>query len=412
MHIAHFTNTYHPRISGVVRSVSAFRKALSELGHNVFIFAQEVPDYQDEEPFIFRYPTLSLPFPLDFPAIIPISPFVDTLLPSLKLDVIHTHHPFLLGQTAASKAKELDLALVFTFHTQYREYTHYFPIPQETVQDFVKDAVVNWLGEFMQKCQHIVVPTESMRDILEQQYGLEERLTVIPTGIDLQPFEEADGHSIRSERGWGQHKVLISIGRMASEKNFRTLLKASSRAMRQCPDLYVVLVGDGPELKELKRYTQELGIAERVEFLGKVPFPQIPGLLKAADLFGFASVTETQGLVTLEAMAAGLPVVAVEATGTSDVVENGNEGFLTPNNSQALADAIITLVQDQNRMQSCKAAALEKARAYDIMLQAQKLVNVYEQAIEAKIAGKSVTVSRHGKLFNFSDLGPKTDQGV
>ena len=412
MHIAHFTNTYLPRISGVVRSVSTFRKALTELGHNVFIFAQEEPGYQDEEPFIFRYPTINLPFQVEFPAIIPVSPFVDTLLPSLKLNVIHTHHPILLGQTAASKAKELDLPLVFTFHTQYREYTHYFPIPQENVQEFLKDTVVNWLGEFMQKCQHIVVPTKSMREILVKQYGLEERLTVIPTGIDLQPFEQADGQEVRKQRGWGNDKVLISIGRMAPEKNWRTLLEACAIAMQTYPDLRVVLVGDGPELKELKLYAHKLGIGERVEFLGKIPFPQIPALLKAADLFGFASITETQGLVTLEAMAAGLPVAAVEATGTSDVLEDGREGLLTANNSAELAQAIVDIASDGRRMQTFKHAALEKASSYDIMMQAKKLVNVYQQAIQDKKAGYSVKVTSHGKLFDLSDLSQRFEPGL
>ena len=133
MHIAYFTNAYLPVVNGVVRSVQSFRDALSALGHNVFIFAQE-DDYEDTEPFIFRYPSLNLPLPGDIPPALPVSPFVDQLLPKLKLDVIHTHHPFLLGQTAAGKARDLNLPLVFTFHTQYHEYTHYIPLPQEQVQ--------------------------------------------------------------------------------------------------------------------------------------------------------------------------------------------------------------------------------------------------------------------------------------
>ena len=113
MHIAHFTNYYLPTVNGVVRSVETFRQALTQQGHNVFVFAQSDGDYEDEAPFIFRYPSLTLPGEIDIPAVIPISPFVDRLLPSLKLNVIHTHHPVLLGQTAARKAEELDLPLVF-----------------------------------------------------------------------------------------------------------------------------------------------------------------------------------------------------------------------------------------------------------------------------------------------------------
>ncbi|NJN43578.1 MAG: glycosyltransferase family 4 protein [Anaerolineae bacterium] len=109
--------------------MSAFRQSLSALGHNVFIFAQQSSSYEDAEPFIFRYPAVQLPMQIKIPAAIPISPFVDRLLPTLKPDVIHTHHPFLLGQTAAVKAEELGLPLIFTFHTRYRQYVHYFPVP-------------------------------------------------------------------------------------------------------------------------------------------------------------------------------------------------------------------------------------------------------------------------------------------
>jgi 1,2-diacylglycerol 3-alpha-glucosyltransferase len=405
MHIAFYSNTYRPVISGVVRSISEFRKALSELGHNVFIFAQDVPGYDDVEPFVFRYPAINFTWPVDFPATIPISPFIDLVLPSLKLDVIHAHHPILLGQTAANKAEELNLPFVFTFHTQYREYSHYFPVPQETVQEFVKEAIVNWLADFLGRCNHIVVPSPSMRDILEREYGIQDRLTVIPTGIDLEPFREADGEVVRNKMGWEDKFVLISIGRLAVEKNWPTLLKASAHAMEKHPQLHTVIIGDGPERKRLEGYTRELGIAERVEFMGPLPFSEIPAHLKAADLFGFASVTETQGLVTMEAMAAGLPIVAVDATGTRDVVEDGVQGLLTENDSQALGKAIKKIVRDSKLRQDCRREALKKIQSLDIRIQAERLVNVYQQAIADKKAGQFVRVKMDKKRnpFRFRD---------
>src|ERR1041384_1722255 len=128
LHIAFFTNSYYPVLNGRVPSVASFRETLMKQGHNVFVFAQYDANYKDEEPFIFRYPSLPLPLG-EISTALPVSPFVDQLLPALKLDVIHTHHPILLGQTAARKAVELGLPLVFTFHTQYWEYTHYVPFP-------------------------------------------------------------------------------------------------------------------------------------------------------------------------------------------------------------------------------------------------------------------------------------------
>src|SRR5574338_1369497 len=180
LNIAFFTNSYHPVVNGVVRSVASFRQSLMDRGHNVFVFAQSDGSYEDTEPFIFRYPSLSLPLAAEVTAAIPVSSFVDQLLPSLKLNVIHTHHPILLGQTAARKAGELGLPLVFTFHTQYWEYTHYVPFPQEAIQEFLKNAVHRWLRDFIQKCQHIIIPSESMRDVLVREYGLEGQYTVVP----------------------------------------------------------------------------------------------------------------------------------------------------------------------------------------------------------------------------------------
>jgi glycosyltransferase involved in cell wall biosynthesis len=391
VHIAHFTNAYLPVISGVVRSVRSFRKALTGLGHIVFIFAQS-DNYQDQEPFVFRYPSLPLPLSGDISAAIPVSPFMDRLMPSLKLDVIHTHHPVLLGQVAASKAQELELPLVFTFHTQYREYTHYVPLPQDAVQSFLKEAVHNWLREYMRKCQHIVVPSESMLNILARDFGLESRYTIIPTGIDLQPYRVADGELVRAEKNWGDERVMISIGRLAKEKNWRTLLQAAALVIQDHPEFRVVILGDGPERRALEDFSSQLGISGRVEFTGEVPFSQVPLYLKAADFFGFASTTETQGLVTMEAMAAGLPVVAVDASGTRDILEHDCQGMLVDNQPEALAGAIRRLLDEKDLIGRFRAAALERVKEFDINFLAGKLVDVYEQAIKDKRNNQFVAV--------------------
>jgi 1,2-diacylglycerol 3-alpha-glucosyltransferase len=399
MHIAYFTNFYLPVVNGVVRSVQSYRDALTSMGHNVFVFAQE-DDYEDTEPFIFRYPSLRLPLPVDIPTAVPVSAFVDQLIPKLKLDVIHTHHPFLLGQTAASKARDHNIPLVFTFHTQYQEYTHYIPLPQEQVQEFLKNRIMNWLREFMRKCQHIVIPSESMRSILVNDYGLMDRFTVVPTGLDIAPYKDANGAALRSEWGWNDDKVVISAGRLAEEKNWTTLLQAFALAQQKQPHLRLVLIGDGPQADALRQLAGELGISERVLFTGKVLFEQIPAYLKAADLFAFASVTETQGLVTLEAMAAGLPVVAVAGPGTQDIVEDSRQGFLVQNDAEALANGIVKLIESPMLMSRFKSAALRKSRSYDNRRLARKMLKVYEQAIEDKKAGQYVTVEDRTAMVN------------
>lgn len=393
MHIANFTNTYLPVISGVVRSIRSFRDELTRRGHNVFIFAQEHVDYVDKDPFIFRYSSLNLPTGVDIPAAIPISPFIDRLLPAVKLDVIHTHHPFLLGQTAATKAQELNLPLIFTFHTQYREYTHYIPFPMETVQNFLKSTVDRWLQDFMRRCQHIIIPSESMRDTLVNEYGLKNNFTVIPTGIDLEAYRTASGEKIRKKRRWEKDIVMISIGRLASEKNWPLLIHAAALVLKDYPRFRLALIGDGAERKNLEGLAKELGIQKRITFTGPLSFAETPSYMKAANLFGFASITETQGLATLEAMAAGLPVVAVDASGTRDILKHGQQGYLVENSAEALAAGIKKLLSNPDRMQKFAEAAYKKAQSFNIEKLTEKLLDVYEQAIRDKKKNRFVTVT-------------------
>ncbi|MFO7540978.1 MAG: glycosyltransferase [Chloroflexota bacterium] len=397
LHIAHFTNTYLPVTIGVVRSVRSFRRALVDLGHLVFIFAQHTNDQEDEEPFIFRYPALDLPLQ-DYPLTIPVSNFVEKLLPSLKLDVIHAHHPALLGQVAANKAEELDVPLVFTHHTRYQEYSHYVALPQE----LVKDVIQRWLADYMERCQHVVVPSESIKTMLAERYGIHERVTAVPTGIDLEPYEQADGQVIRQQRHWDNKLVFISVGRLAEEKNWGTLLQAALPVLKRHPQAHLAIVGDGDDRQDLEEQAQKLGISSQVEFVGRVPFDAIPSYLKAADIFCFASITETQGLVTLEAMAAGLPVVAVDATGTSDAVSHNVEGLLTPNEAHALGDAMERLVNDSDLRAQFAEAAVHKAKTFENKRMGQRLLDVYAQAQEDKRANHYVTGDKHKPIFKIN----------
>lgn len=395
MHIGMFTNTYLPFTNGITRSILSFRQALeAELGHNVFIFAQGADDYEDKEPFVFRYPKLEIPFQ-KYPLTIPVSRFVDRLLPRLKLDVIHAHHPAPMGTEAARHARHLKCPLVFTHHTYYQEYGHYLGLSEE----MSRRVIESWIADYMKQCQHIVAPSPSIAQMIEQTYGLHDRLTVIPTGIDTKPYLAADGRDMRQRQGWNDDTVLISVGRMAEEKNWPTLLEAAAVVFARRQKTRLVLLGDGPAKSDLEKYAQKLGIAERVTFMGNVPFDDVPAYLKAADLFCFASVTETQGLVTLEAMAAGLPVAAVAATGTSDAVEHNVEGLLTPNESQALATAVEQILTDEALYHRLQAATAVKAAQFDIVTLAHKMTDIYHQAIEDKLAGRAMQMDEKKSIF-------------
>lgn len=395
LHIAHFTNTYLPVMSGVVRSVCAFRQAQVDLGHNVFIFAQDAPKYEDAEPFVFRYPSFNIPI-RNYPVTIPVSPLIDWALPILKPDVIHAHHPAPMGTAASDKAEKLGVPLVFTHHTRYQEYTQFMGLPEE----LVNDILTRLLADYMQKCQHILAPSPSIKQMIQDTYGIGERITVIPTGIDLKPYQEADGAAIRRQRGWRDDEiVLISVGRLVEEKNFRLLLAAARIIMERHPHVRLALIGDGQEQKELEKLCQQWNIADRVEFVGRVPFAEMPAYLQAANLFCFASVTETQGLVTLEAMAAGLPVTAVDATGTSDIVIHEQNGLLTPNNAEALAAAIDRVLQDETLAEKLRQGAIKTAAAYEIHIVTEKLIDIYQQAVADKQAGRFVNPDKRKPIF-------------
>lgn len=391
MHIGFYTNTYNPTISGVVRSVGSFRKALTELGNNVFIFSPQFENYNDQEPFIFRYPSVDIPQFSDIPFVIPISTSIDHILPSLKMDVIHSHHPVLLGQTAAHKAAKFNLPLVFTFHSRYWEYSRYVA---SIGQDFIKDQIDNILCEYLQKCHHIITPSDSLKEILYEEYGFEDQITTIPTGVEMALFKIQNRDKERKRLHWGNDIILISAGRLAVEKNWDTLMEAAALVMNKIPNLRLVLLGDGSERRKLNKKARSLGISDRVEMNGGVDLDAVSDYLVAADIFCFASVAEAQGLVTLEAMAAGLPVAAVNGSGTRDILEDGVQGFMTENDPESLSRGIEKLVKDRELRLKMGLAARQRASEFDILNQARKLLGVYEQSRHSAREGKLVHCNR------------------
>ena len=398
LHIGQFTNTYKPVLSGVVRSVSSFRQALSDMGHNVFIFAQSPSGkYEEEEPFVFHYPAMEIPA-YKYPMNIPVSRTIDNVFPSLKLDVVHAHHPAGIGKVGANKAKEYGLPLVFTHHTRYREYAEYVSLVPKNISEMV---IGNWLIDFMSNCHHVIVPSETIKASLTDSYGITDRVTVMPTGIDLTPYRKADGTAVRAKHGWKKdQRIILSMGRLANVKNWPLLIDAAQIVLAKHPDVRFALIGDGPERDSLEKQVKKLAIADRFEFVGRIPYEDVPSYLKAGDLFVYASTTETQGLVTLEALAAGLPVVAVDASGTNETVEDGVDGLLTANDHQALAEAIDRVLSDETLYHELQLAAKAKAESWDIKVLSQKLLDIYAQATEDQKAGRTMKMDRKKTVFD------------
>lgn len=379
MRVAIFSNTYLPTISGVVRSISSFKAALEELGHEVHVFTQGARSYQDSEKNIHRYVSFNPGLPNDLPVTIPFSPTMNRLITDLKPDVIHAQHPFLLGNEALRKARQLGVPLIYTLHAQYWQYQVYLPV--RSLQHLYGNFIVTQVKRYLHRCDHIIAPSESMRKLIVERFQVNKPVTVLPTGVDLTSYDRGSRDLMRKKLGWGRDFVIITTGRLAPEKSWPDLIDAAAEVIQGVPKVRMVFLGEGPERGSLEQRAKDLGIRDNVEFVGMVPYEEVARYLVAADLFAFTSQTETQGLATLEAMAAGLPVVAYDAIGTRDVVVNGKNGTLAPANSKALALAISNLMQDPGHMDQLRRGALKAAQELDIRRLAKKLVTLYETSI-------------------------------
>jgi glycosyltransferase involved in cell wall biosynthesis len=376
MRIAIFSNTYLPTISGVVRSISSYKLALEEMGHEVHVFTQGARGYQDKDPNVHRYVSFGLGLPNGLPVTIPISPSIDRLINDLRPDVIHSQHPLLLGDVAQKKARQLGIPLVYTLHAQYWHYGIYMPF--RFLRAPYNKYITKKVKEYLQACDHVISPSKSMNALMVKEFQVQKPITVIPTGINLMSYERVDRFRMRGKFGWNGDFVIISTGRLALEKNWRDLIQAGSQVIKNNMHVKLVLLGDGPQRKELEHQAKELGVSNKVEFVGMVPYEDVASYLVAADLYAFTSLTETQGLGTLEAMAAGLPVAAYEADGTRDVVVNGENGLLTEANSNVLAQVIMNLINESGQIKKLGAGALSTARQLDIRVLVKELIKVYE----------------------------------
>jgi 1,2-diacylglycerol 3-alpha-glucosyltransferase len=379
MRIIIFSNAYKPTISGVVTSIALFRRGLIEAGHEVHIVAPEHKDFDDEEPYVFRLPALDLPGQLDLSLAVPFKTPIATTVRGIKPALIHSQHPILMGDLAVALARDLSLPLVFTFHSRYDEYAQrYVPIAPELAGMVTKEIV----GRYLEKCTHIVVPTTSIRHVILREYDADAPVTVVPTPVDLSRYHNLEPRCVRTTLGLEHAELLLYVGRLAREKGLDFLLRAFAKVTATRPQARLLLVGKGPEEDDLQETAQELGLGERVIFAGAVPHSEVPHYAAAADLFVFSSVTETQGLVLIEAMAAGTPVVAVEAPGSVDVLEGGG-GLLVPVREDAFADAVLGLLADEGRRQAMGKQAAQAAQRYTIPAATVRLLAVYEAAVAA-----------------------------
>ena len=384
MKIAVFTDSYRPYVSGVVHSIDTFKTELEALGHDIYIFAPAYPRHREPEERVFRFFSLPAPTNKDFTLAIPFPGRLKSILRAWRPDLVHVHSPFLLGSLGARQARNLQKPLVFTFHTLYEEYVHYFPFARKAAKKVTRLIARN----FCNRCDLVIAPTPAIREYL-QNIGVQAPVKSIPTGINLTDYSCADRTWLRRRyRVPEQEKILLFVGRLGQEKNVGFLLEAFLQVYREFPHIRLFLVGGGPEEKALKDRVEREGLAGRVIFTGKIPKEEVAAYYAGADLFVFASVTETQGLVIAEAKAAGLPVVAVRAFGAGAMVADGRDGFLTELNLDRFVEKILVLLNDEPLREKLARQARLNAAELSARNCAHKLLESYQALLEKSLSGK------------------------
>lgn len=376
-YVAFFTNTARPHVGGVAGSVELFQRHLQRLGDAVMVYAPEYAGALDDSPDIRRLPSIrnfnntdfSLPLPLSFK---PIQDFSGD-----AFDIVHVHHPFLLGEVGMRMAREHRLPLVFTYHTQYEQYTHYVPFSKATADR----TIMRHALEFCNLCDLVIAPTRDMERLLLAR-GVTSRIEVLPTGIELERCAEGDRAALRRELGLAPATpLLIHVGRLAQEKNLLYLLEACLLALRDAPDAHFAIAGDGKSREALEKMALDAGEpGRRVHFLGVRTGQGLLDVYCGGDLFVFASKTETQGMVVAEALATGLPAIALAADGIRDIVRDGENGRLLPGEASAgeFGAAILEALRDAEARAQWRGGALATARTFDMPLLAGRLHELYE----------------------------------
>ncbi|WP_435791637.1 glycosyltransferase family 4 protein [Clostridium sp.] len=312
MNIGIFTDAYYPQVSGVVTSTMILKNELCKLGHNVSIITVTHPEGEEQESII-RLP--SLPFFLLSSQRVGMiySHKIMNKIKKLDLDIIHTQTEFSIGLFGRIVARKLDIPVVHTYHTMYEDYIHYVSrgIMLKPASEFAKKASKLYCRD----CSAIIVPTLKVKDALKN-YGLTRHIDVIPTGVNIEPFQKSnyDENLINEEkRSFGiseSQPVVLFIGRIAKEKSVDIIIRSMKELIYKIPDCKLLIVGGGPERENLEVLAKELGIGKSVVFAGERPYANIGKYYQMGDVFVGASLTETQGLTFVEAMASQIPVVA------------------------------------------------------------------------------------------------------
>jgi 1,2-diacylglycerol 3-alpha-glucosyltransferase len=383
MNIAIFTNNYLPNPYGVSGSIESFRKQFEKRGHTVYIFAPSYKNYQDKNLNVFRYPSLDIKYKIKFPLAIPCSRKMDKIIDNLDLNIIHSQHPNLLGSAAKKWAKKKSIPLVFTWHTLYDQYTHFVPIiPDKLAAKYI----INKAVKYANRSDFVITPTNSVQKIIQAWGVANKNIASVPTGVEEEFYQNADRNIIRSKFNIEYDEILLLlVSRLTQEKNIEFLFDSAIKILKNNKAVKFLVSGDGYLLPKLKNMASANNLQDRIIFESIVPKEELKNYYAAGDIFVYASKSETQGMIISEAMYAGLPIVAVNATGICDLVRNNINGFLTEENEDEFAKAIQKLTDNKELRNKFSEESKKIAREnFTDKICAEKMLTLYQNIINFK----------------------------
>lgn len=379
LRIAMFTNTFTPHVGGVARSVESFTRELRRLGHRVLVVAPKFRKQPEDELDVLRVPAIQNFNGSDFSVAVAATSRIQDRLAEFSPHVVHSHHPFLLGNEAARVARTLEVPLVLTHHTLYEQYTHYVPTDSALMRSFVTELATCYAN----MCERVLAPSESVAELLQRR-GVKVPITVIPTGVDYALFSSADGAKFREQQQIPAGAFVVGhVGRLAAEKNLEFLADSVLEFLQASKSALFLLVGEGPLREPIKARFESAGLGSRLISLAQLGHDALRHAYAAMDVFAFSSHSETQGMVLTEAMAAGTPVVAVEASGVREVVSDGRNGRKIP--CDDIADFVAALRWfeglDPKDFEAVRERARETGKHYSLPPCASRLLAVYGDVI-------------------------------
>ncbi len=340
------TDVYFPRVNGVSTSIQTLRQALAAAGHASVLVAPQYPAAQPEADIV-RVPGWQIPRDPEDRLMHPraLAAALDALDPA-DFDIVHIHTPFLAHRAGVRWARKHGLPCVETYHTLFEEYFHhYLPFLPKSWLAAAARMISRKECDFVTA---VIAPSSAMKNAL-LAYGVSSPVHIIPTGLRLADFADCDGAAFRARHGIAPERpVMAYVGRVAFEKNLDFLLRVTEATRHSLPDVLFVIAGEGPARASLERAVARRGLADNVRFVGYLERKtELPACYCAADVFVFSSKTETQGLVLLEAMALGVPVVGLAEMGTKDVLKEGEGCRIAPDDVEGFARVLVPLLADR-----------------------------------------------------------------